>query len=188
MNAAVLCPGPSLERFPGRDAYELVIAVNRAVTVCECDYVILLDAWTFSKCGPIPGKPTIVAAADIYHQMCGIAPAALHHPFLERDVGWLPKTGVLWQTKGLTTALVLAWVKGATEVECVGVDWSGAADWDGFTHPRQQRTADRWTRERQLARATVALIEDRGAAVSGLPLNAPTGRNRQGHSRRSCAS
>ena len=173
MKAAILCPGPSLAGVTQADIgdCELVVAVNRAATYLHADYVTLLDPYTFGWCRDegFKGKPGIVAARDIYEQMCAAFPEAEHHRFLQRKNDWLPVPGLQWFTKGLTTALVLAYVKGADQIRCYGVDWLGTEDFDGFTNGRQQREPKRWANEISLVRAVCHQLTDRGVRVTGLP-------------------
>jgi hypothetical protein len=80
--------------------------------------------------------------------------------FEHLDLGTLAARGLPhgWSTKGLLTAAVLAFSKGADTIDCYGVDWTGDQDFDGMTFPGQKRTASRWEGEaRQLARLKQAL-------------------------------
>ena len=43
MRVAMLSPGPSLEKYSGRDGYDLVVGVNRVVFQHECDWWSLAD-------------------------------------------------------------------------------------------------------------------------------------------------
>ena len=171
MKAAVLCPGPSLSEFAGRTDYDLVIGVNRAATEFRCDYVSLFDPYTFGMCAERgwKGRPTIIAARDVYEQMCRQFPAAVHFPFLERSTAWLNGSAGRWYTKGLTTAIVVAWLKGADTIDCYGVDWFGTEDFDGFTDPRQKRDRDRWRREIDLAKGVRSELLQRNVTIAGLP-------------------
>ena len=171
MKAAVLCPGPSLPKEFDRTGYDHVIAVNRAALSTDADYIILPDDYTLGwlTANALRRRPVIVSSLHKYRQMIDSLWIALHSPFLERDIHWLEVPGYQWWTKSLTTALVLAAWMGADEIECVGVDWKGTKDFDGFTDSSQQRTDERWTKERLMARAVVAKLAEQGVTVKGLP-------------------
>lgn len=172
MNAAVLCPGPSLASFPGRQGFDLVVAVNRAVNVHGADYLVALDDVTFGLCEFRNGsRPTLVSPASIHERTVEAHEAARHLPLLELDRTWMSDRNrtMRWWSKGLTVALVLAWVKGADAIRCFGVDWAGEADFDGYHAAHQRRDARRWAAERELCAAVVRSLADRNVVVCGLP-------------------
>jgi hypothetical protein len=165
--AAVLCPGPSLEEFePAGEhaAYDLTIGVNRAAGRFACDLWVALDARTFLKTA-VRGRPIIVAAADQFSLMKRMdARAGAHGCLVPLDFG--PRIHhVIWHSKGLTVACMMAWAAGARFIDCYGVDWSGTADWDGHTDPKNQRTPERWEAERALFTATCGWLESQGTVV-----------------------
>jgi hypothetical protein len=168
MNACVLCPGPSLGRFlgdPSRPQYDLTIGVNRAVEAISCDYWVALDTCTFGLT-MVVGKPMLVTGKGHYRQMCRRWPAAEefeHLDLMGLTTKHLPSR---WRTKSFLTAIVLAYTKGATEIDCYGVDWKGSADFDGRTFPEQKRTEKRWAKESRSFEELKAALRRRGVTVA----------------------
>ncbi len=161
MKACVLCPGPSLSGRIGqpiRERYDLVVGVNRAAEVFECDYWVALDTRTFGMTRVV-GRPMIVSSAVHYRRMCAEWPEARTFEHLDTATLASRKLPHSWSTKGLLTALVVAHSKGANTIDCYGVDWKGVRDFDGQTFPGQKRTTKRWDREaRQFAKLKEALL------------------------------
>lgn len=162
MNAAVLCPGPSVQRYPINGdlrlgelsptvprAYDVVVGVNRAATLYPCDFWCLLDHYTYAL-RPVIGKPTICCHAAIYNNMCAAYPEAKTHGHVALENIPLPFDKVVWRTWSATTAVVVAHLQGADVIDCYGMDWVGSSDWDGFTHEKHRRTSKRWASERKL--------------------------------------
>ena len=158
--ACVLCPGPSLTRTFSEDMageYDLVLGVNRVAQMFECDFWVVLDAYTFGMT-EVRGCPVIVTGAKQYETMCVGYPDAQKHEHLDHKKIKVPIMEVPWRSKGLLTAVIVAYSKGAKVIDCYGVDLKGTADFDGKTFDRQMRSANRWRKERKkLARLTRAL-------------------------------
>jgi len=167
MKACVLCPGPSLAGLIGepiRERYDLIVGVNRAVELLECDYWVALDTRTFGITN-VSGKPILVTSSVHYRKMCQEWPRAREFEHLDHKTLVQRKLSPGWSTKGLLTAVVLACAKGATNIDCYGVDWKGTADFDGKTFPRQKRTRKRWEKEtRRFGQLSQALAK-RGVMV-----------------------
>jgi len=159
MKAVVLCPGPSLRKFEKPDAYRLIVGVNRAAQFTPCDIWVALDARTFGETKAL-GRPVLVTATDQYEIMCKQHAKArkLEHRS-SADLSF-PRTPVAWHTKGLTTAIVVAYLQGAREIDCWGVDWSGVADWDGRALPTQKRSPKRWREEEDLFSDLIDLLSN----------------------------
>ena len=167
--AVVLCPGPSLKEFAGRNGYGLVIGVNRAGNVEKCDYLVALDPHTPGWCD-LRHRPTLVCARTVRDEAILDCEAVKHLPFLELSKDWLGPGAPKWWTKSLTTALVLAFVKGADAIDCYGVDWQGIEDFDGFTDARQKRGRERWKKEIRLVRDICKELLDRNVRIAGIPI------------------
>jgi hypothetical protein len=167
MRACVVCPGPSLTKIAGarlHERYDLLVGVNRAAELLPCGWWVALDVRTFGMTRPI-GRPVLVVS-DAHFRKMGLewpeARAFEHLAPATFAARGLPPD---WSTKGLLVAIVLAHVRGATVIDCAGVDWTGVEDFDGKTFAGQKRTARRWEREaRQFARLSDALGR-RGVAV-----------------------
>jgi hypothetical protein len=179
--AALLCPGPSLAAFPGRNGYDVVLGVNRAARRVPCDYWVFLDAHVPRDFGPPAGRPTLVSRACALRRVTrGLAAGQAkwaegleHFPLedLPKPASWPSK----WDNLSLLAALALAVHLGAVEIECWGVDWDGVRDWDGYSDARQNRTETRWSRERDLFNAIVVGLAAKGIRVSrrGQPIEVP---------------
>lgn len=183
--AAVLCPGPSLKDFPGRNGFAAVIAVNRAAKAVEADYWVCLDVHTIgrtwgggtkeeqAKRDPleVKGQPVLVSSLSTFRRAQKQHPTAvkglrhLNHQTLE-----FPRKLLRWNRWGWATAILLAALHcGATEVECWGVDWIGRADFDGFTHDKMHRDEARWDAERAQWGRLVRMLAERGIRVTRHP-------------------
>lgn len=165
MKAAVLCPGPSLIEFRGGTGYGAVIGVNRAAAYTPCDWWVICDEQTFAMCVPL-GSPSVVCDQDCLARLLRKYPRSADYAWLDREHDWPPRKGPCrWWRFSATSALVLAARLGATHVDCYGVDWRGACDWDGYTHSGQCRTVTRWADERQVWQSTVDTLAERGVTV-----------------------
>ncbi len=162
MNAAVLCPGPSVQNYPINGdlrlseaspieprAYDLVVGVNRAAGLQHCDFWCLLDHYTYDLL-PVIGKPTIVCHASIYHSMVREYPASKDHGHLALENIDENFQICNWRTWSASLAIVVAFTQGVDLIECYGMDWVGTTDWDGFTHRTHRRSAKRWLGEQKL--------------------------------------
>lgn len=58
----------------------------------------------------------------------------------------VPGISMCWGNKSAPAAIAFAVKLGAVQVDCYGMDWSGGADWDGWTPGN--RDEDRWADER----------------------------------------
>ena len=162
MNAAVLCPGPSVQNYPVNGdlrlsetspndprAYDVIVGVNRAASLHACDFWCLLDHYTYAL-RPVIGQPTICCHASIYSNMLAAYPAAKDHPHLALENITENFQICNWRTWSASLAIVVAFIQGADLIECYGMDWVGTTDWDGFTQTQHRRSAKRWLGEQKL--------------------------------------
>ena len=166
-SAAILCPGPSLAGMlgrPFRQEYDLLIGVNRAVEAFECDYWVALDVRTFGMTSPL-GTPILVASRRHYKRVTHEWPEARRFQHLDHHSLKVPQLTSTWTTKGLLTAIVLAFTRDAQVIDCYGVDWAGVQDFDGKTFPKQIRTPKRWEKEAQQFEQLRTALGERGVMV-----------------------
>lgn len=170
IRAAILCPGPSIERFPGRDAgrFSILIGVNRAVQRVYCDYWSMLDGdLTFGIAANPIGFPTILCDYNLWRKVQKLHPerSEKHAHVATQDIT-IPKRPIKWHTWSATAAIALAVHLGARDIECWGMDWTGVKDFDGYSHALSDRSESRWNREAQCYRALCDyLAEEHGAIV-----------------------
>lgn len=162
MRAALLCPGDSLQRFPGPETYDVVIGVNRVAGSVPCHYAAMLDMLPYQMLrrsgGDFIGTPVHVTGRTERRKLAIEFPDVERFPFVDWSTISAVPRGIRWGLYSATMALVLARSLGATEVECWGVDWRGAADWDGTTHQKFVRNDERWKNEIGIWHATVQAI------------------------------
>ena len=160
---ALVCPGPSLVRFPGSGGFDLTIGVNRAAGFAPCDYWVFADQRTPELLAPEgpAGAPILCCDAAVRRRL---PRAHAVRPWI--DSQWGPrKQPVKWWRYSATTALVLALRLGAAEVVCWGVDQCGEADWDGYRDDAQRRDDERWSDERRVWEETVRMLAGQGVQV-----------------------
>ena len=192
--AAVLCPGPSLVAYPGPAAYTpgCRVAVNRAAGRVASDFWICLDAHTFRWVqedfgGPV-GSPVLVCEHSARNAIVSEYPSAAEMVHLSvREIFPGPIDGrVVWRPYGFAVAIVLAADLTAPpsgrprRIDCWGIDWSGLADFDGFSHQSQKRGLDRWAKDRrtfdrlaELLAAEGVRLERRGVGARAASICAP---------------
>jgi hypothetical protein len=144
MRAAILCPGPSVTRFQGRDGYDALVAVNRAARVYACDYWCCLDWRTFGMCTKL-GKPQAITRAYNWHRVDDSRDWPIWDVALFR---WFRTAPEHWTYSALTALAFLAW-RGYSEIDVYGRDLDGVADWDGWDASRVGRSDTRWKREQR---------------------------------------
>lgn len=164
MKIAIVCPGPSAADFTEerRVDYDVVIGVNRAVGLIECDYWVMLDEAAFAHSKPI-GTPKMVTRGGIYRALCRAYPQAREHEFVSSKFYEGPPRS-RWGAFSSTTALMFAVKFGGTEIDCYGADFEGNADWDGKIGCG--REPERWEREAKLWGGLCRWLESRGVKVS----------------------
>ena len=177
MNAAVLCPGPSVQRYPINGdlrvsefspeprPYDLIVGVNRAATLHACDFWCLLDHYTFALDPPVIGTPTIVCHAAIYNAMAREFPEAKNHKHLSLENINEDFQTCNWRNWSASLGIMVAVINGANVVECYGMDWCGTDDWDGFNHEKHRRGTKRWASERKLFQQMTDWLAERGCVL-----------------------
>lgn len=166
MRVALLCCGPSLGRTwpPARNRYDAVIAVNRAALL-GCDYWACLDSPMLRRFDDlVPAKPRLLTRAE-------------YRPRFSSRAGWtveqlaercpVPK----FADYSATAGLVLAGHIGATAVDVFGADWTPEPP----APFAENRSAERFAREREIWDAVVKWLGERGVTVErvGIYHNGP---------------
>ena len=171
---AVLCPGESLDLYPGPEGYQCVIGVNRVALWHDLQYLVCRDLHTFEwlvgEGGPrellyLVTEPAIMA--EIW-QRWHWAKRYIHKNSRLIQAPMLQK--IAWRRFGSLTALALAaelldGLPGPGRIDCFGMDMAGQADRDGFTDGRQWRDEARWIKERRLFGECVLALKAAGIEV-----------------------
>lgn len=164
MNAALLCPGPSLAAIVQSDVdgYSVRVGVNRAAVLLDChlwaalDYPVLRD-WH----NAVIGTPQVLTRRQTwtdFGRTCRLRDVVL--------VEELPAPPVKqWDLKTATCALALLATMPVTSIDVFGADWSDAPDFDGHATAGQDRSAARWAQERATWDALVEWLDGRGVSV-----------------------
>lgn len=172
MNAAILCPGPSLAKWPDAmlSAYPLRIAVNRGVHRVPCTHWVMADLNPFEKDPPAKLPPVWTSENIISHFPKGSATAyetlGNRHPFLVNT--YSPDGVVDWRSFSSTAALIVAAHLGATRIDVYGADWTNEPDFDGksINQGPHERDAERWKNERQIWDAVGGYLTSIGVSVN----------------------
>jgi hypothetical protein len=173
IRAAVLCPGPSLTQFPGRDGYDLVIGVNRAAGYFPCDYWAMLDATPFFHCKPL-GNPAILCQTPEWVKVQRFIgdmpePRPRHRHIAPEDVdasiAFELRTVPARFKYSLCAAITLAHSLGASAVDVYGADWRGVHDYDGRELAQNCRDARRWELEQQSFEVLATSLQNFGTKV-----------------------
>jgi hypothetical protein len=142
---AILCPGPSLSRFPvGLIRHHQIIAVNDARELCPHDYWCAGDAHTFYKNKLHPNTKVVHCTAEPMPD----APT--------RHISW-SSLGARPEHYSMVTALRLAKHLGFESVAVFGCDWAGSKYFNGIEDTKCTH-AGRWKAEREAWEALVATI------------------------------
>ncbi len=155
----------------GREAdYRDVVGVNRAVLRVPCIWWVCLDShtadWVFEQGGPVINPAGIVASLAVYREIVSRHAVVGRWGHVEHTALDMPAGEVSWRKFSASVALVLAATRlAASKIDCFGVAWEGEKDFDGFTHSRQRRDADRWDEDRRVWRATAGLLTARGIRI-----------------------
>jgi len=166
MRAALLCPGPSLAQYPGREGYEIVIGVNRVAGRITCDYACMLDVTPYELLRrdglDFVGDPVHTTPARARAKVLRKWPDAERFAHMDLQAIDSVPTSLRWRLYSVTCGLVLAHHLGAESVDCWGIDWHGELDWDGLADARFVRTDERWRQE--------SVVFANVAAVLGVPV------------------
>jgi hypothetical protein len=172
VRVAVCCPGPSLPaRWPGRAGYDAVYAVNRALRVIDADWLAAGDSVLYE--GDLLGA---------YRPRLGCVTMAEVAERFAADPSWAGLRWARWQDLALVAvhadrgrpmmwsvqlALCHAAESGAAAIDLIGAD--GAASGtiiDCTGHAGEARGPDRWAREARDLDLTIALLAERGIAIT----------------------
>jgi hypothetical protein len=162
MRAALLSCGPSLSAFTTRDAFDVVIAVNKAVTLpgAGVTWWSVGDVLTVGRLYPtLPYAPLIWTHTETMRQVIG------RFGWVDGKTYHRDEINARWSMFSATAGLMLAKELGAERVECFGCDMTGEQNWDGTEEPTANRTEQRWERERVIWEKTRNLVEEFGVEV-----------------------
>lgn len=140
MRVALLCPGPSLATWPVETfaAYDLRMAVNRAILYAPCEAWTALD-WK-TVCRHSDPRPCILFT----DKDCADTLRSKWARYGEFDVRIRPRRGVYSAINALHNCADL----GARTIDVYGADWTTEPDFDGRDIPGTIRDANRWAGER----------------------------------------
>lgn len=166
--AAILCPGPSLLNYDLEQlvAYDKTYAVNTAIKIYHAD---ILSAGDITMVRGVIGShrptQTLITMGSVADQIkddpawSGIelcawssVPLIAKHKELGRPINW-----------SVQVALCHAAHIGMQSIDLIGCDMRGDADATGYGG--EDRTEDRWKRERSDIEFTKSLLHGMGAAV-----------------------
>jgi hypothetical protein len=161
MNAALLCPGPSLARTFDDAFAGLRVGVNRAATAYRCDWFAALDYPTIRDYhAQVLGEPKLLTRSQTWvdvHRQCRFDSATI----AEDLVSPVPSRELLTAT----AALVLLGSLGVQAVNVYGADWTpDAPDFDGKA-TGENRSAERFVREAVQWGQIVEWMNGRGISV-----------------------
>lgn len=163
MNAAILCPGPSLLRtYDPAAVYGLRIAVNRASLMVPCDWLAALDHPLIrdelaDKLRPRPKLLTNNEGRRHFPDWEGVT--------TEQLFGYCQPVGIGWSTYTKTAAILFAAYKGATRIDVYGDDQTNAPDADGYAAKENRRDEERWHAERTICNKLDAWLRERAVRV-----------------------
>lgn len=162
MNAIIACPSFAL-RLESVPRGDVLIGVNRAVRGLRCDwwaasdYPMVRDTRAF-----VMGQPTLFTRAD----------TARHFPDYptvewESIFGRWPPAEYRWTAYTMMAAIVLAAHLGADKIDIYGCAWQPGPDFDGTSTESDNRSEDRWVKERGYYCHLTSLL--RGITVTRIP-------------------
>lgn len=170
MTAHVLCPGPSLGRWPDSslvDADE-ILGVNRAVHRVRCTRFVFKDIHPPIESPPVysVGKVTIAATEAHCRRRRAVATDEAVLTFEQIEATYPVDRDNDWQKWTSIGAIVVAAYLGATDICVYGMDRAAdAPDWDGVQLASNRRTADRFADEAKIFRHIAGWLSDRGIGV-----------------------
>jgi hypothetical protein len=183
MNAAILCPGPSVQLTYEPNGHGVVIGVNRAVLAYPCSWWVFTDWQSFLHSHHV---------ADVAKLGLFFSGTALDELLRRGMAGRMRQARTLlafedidpdrtrdrlkWGLFSATAGLWLARHLGAEQVDVYGADWAvDAADYDGIKVPGCNRDAARWDVEQGIWLATCDYLAGRGTTVKRIqPPAGPT--------------
>lgn len=166
MKTAVLCPGPSLATtFKGREPYECVAGVNRAVHRANCDVWVALDPSPFEA---IPAS--WFTTETTLHNLRGLGrlPPGCQVTAVEPIFEQIPADlgGATWTAFSGVAALISMYLRGAKSIDVFGYDATDAPDFDGVNLHSNQRNKDRWEHEALCFKVVTKWLAARGCVVN----------------------
>jgi hypothetical protein len=165
MKAAILCPGPSLQRAI-IDGHDLTIGVNRAAAFTSCDVWAAGDIPMLTDHRPkVIGSPELLTAANTAAYLRDHATAWPGKVTEFEDLfGFLDPHALPWTLFTFTASIVFAAWRGATEIDVHGCDWRGLEDFDGWAQAGN-RSDERWKLESQIYARLADTLAGRGVTV-----------------------
>lgn len=172
MNVAILCPGPSLAKWPDSMllTYRERLGINRAVLRVPCTQWVTADFNPFEKT-KLDKTPPIWTSENIVHLFPAGSATAYEtlggkYPFLVNT--YSPDGVVDWRSYSATAALIVAAHLGAARIDVYGADWTNEPDFDGksINQGPKERDAERWKSERQIWDAVGGDLTQRGISVN----------------------
>jgi hypothetical protein len=202
MKIAILCPGPSIDRFPGRHPVDgstppdLVIGVNRAATRVACDVWASGDIWPLES-PMLRVNHHVIGARDV-DQGGGIpcpiwlTATETHEWAIRNNIRWPGEirhfdqlkpgiTSIDWTFYTLFAAIAYAVCeisKLPTPHSCppmisiYGADWKGTNDFDGI-EAGLTRDDNRWRTEREMFERLQEELAGRGIALHRIERSDP---------------
>jgi hypothetical protein len=166
VSVAVLCPGPSLQRYKPGD-HAVTIGVNRA-PLCLDGHGVKVDWWAFidDVCFPRwrPSyKPKLFTTRGSVRRIEKAGhndDLRKHHLLLTEDVPAPDNTGAYVYTK--TAAIRLAVHLGAQYIDVYGDDRTDEPDVDGWSESIRGRNDARWKTEGEITDRLAKWVCDRG--------------------------
>lgn len=166
MKTAVLCPGPSVAKtYKGREGYDLLAGVNRAVHRERCDVWVSLDPSPFEAL-PMQWFTTETTLHNL--TQAGRVPTRCAVDVVEPIYADIPSDlgGASWSAFSSVAALVAMFRKGAKQIDVYGYDASDRPDFDGVSLTSNQRNKDRWEHEAHCWQVVTKWLAARGCKVN----------------------
>ena len=171
MNAAILCPGPSLlDTFDAAKPHGLLIAVNRAAMVTQVDWWVFSDQHVWTDNAP-PGTPKIFTRQSIVDSYKHWPVFQNHERLTFEEVAQTHPDTYRWRIFSATAAMVLACYLGATTINVYGSDMAGTDEYDGPPEHEVNRSDGRWRKEAAIVQSTMGHLAERGATVNRITSN-----------------
>ena len=175
MKIAILSAGPSLIESYGGNAspYDLILGVNTAAAMFECDWWSVGDADRFEEITPIGNPDVFMIGAERDKVYRSTLASRLDGVKVEEWQTAMDATGITgvrlacpnWSA---TAALIFAKHLGATSIDVYGADMQGAADVTG--KETVWRCSSRWDRERVEWAFLVKWLTDAGIEFNRVQL------------------
>lgn len=169
---AIISQGPSSIEYPGREGYDVVIAVSGMATKYEADYWAFSDWQTYGKwLDQVKGTPKLaVRGSQVIRKAKHMQPVHRERFEAEPEVIDLDKLGLPkfptnntpWNRFSGPAALGLAWSLKPASIDCYGCDMQGTEDAHGG---KGNRGEGRWKAERYIWTQMVERMKQDGIEV-----------------------